>query len=233
MENSKTQARTINLGKQLVAELDQESEADFLCRWMAHYLAEQITLAENSAGHKKKAAQKKCFETILALWRHRAAFPNGHRPFEKFEPVLDALRNLNPNNPRPYYHRFKPATKETDSREPKMVSKLIDLIFGIDSAARVLVDATLTEITELAITERTKSMLKNAPKTSSQDSTDVIRILIEGMELPETDLDVSNRLIHEQLKKLKDFSAACKILEVQLERRLKKHPSTSHKEMNL
>ena len=221
--------RTINLGKQLVAELDQESKADFLCRWMAHYLAEQITLAENAAGRKEAAAQKKCFDTILTLWKHRASLPNGHRPFEKFEPALDALRSLNPNNPRPYYHRFKPAFQKTDSRELETVSQLIDVVFGIDSAARVLVDAALTEITELAVTERTKSMLKNAPKSSAKDSTEAIRILIERMELPETDTALSNRLIHEQLKKRRDFSAACKTLEVQLRKRLKDGPQSATK----
>jgi hypothetical protein len=110
-----------------------------------------------------------------------------------------------------------------------VVSQLIDLVFGIDSAARVLVDAALTEITELAVTKRTKSMLENAPKTSSKDSVEAIRFLVEDMELPDTDAAASNRLIHEQLEKLKGFSGTCKILEKQLKKRLKKCSPTSIK----
>jgi hypothetical protein len=222
MENLKTQEKIINLGKQLVAELERTPETDFLCRWMAHYLAELITFAESATGRKKAAARKKCFDTILTLWKHRASLPNGHRPFEKFEPVVNALQTLDPDNPQPYYHRFKPADRTGNPKEAEIVSQLIDLIFAIDSAARVLINAALTEITELAVTKRTKGMLENAPKASSKDSTNAIRILIAGIERPETDLDLGNRVIQEKLNKLKGFSATCKILEGQLKKRLQK-----------
>jgi hypothetical protein len=222
MENSKTQEKIISLGKLLIAELEQQPGADFLSRWMAHYLAEQITLAESAKGRGKAAARKKCAETILILWKHRASLPNGRRPFEKFEPVLDALRGVNPDNPHPYYHRFKPADQKADSKELKLVSQLIDLIFAVDGAARVLIDAALNELTKLATTPRTKAMLKHAPNAERKDSLNAVRILFEHMERLEPESDQTNKLIQERLNKLKGFTGLCKILEGQLKKQLSK-----------
>ena len=218
------QEEIINLGRQIVAELEKEpgTETDFLCRWMAHYLAEQITLAENAKGRQRIAARKNCFETILTLWKHRASFPNGHRLFERFEPVLQALQSLSPDNSRPYYHRFKAADKKPDSKEPKLVSQLIDVIFAVDAAARVLVDTALNELTKLATTSRTKAMLKNAPKAAKQDSINAVEILFEHMERLTLESDQKTKLVQERLKKLKNFSAICKIMEAQLKKQLPK-----------
>jgi len=228
MENLKTQEKIISLGKLLIAELEQESGADFLCRWTAHYLAEQIAFAENAKGRKKIIARKKCFETILTLWKNRASLPNGHRPFEEFEPVIRALRSLDPDNPKPYYHRLKLADKEADPKEVKLASQLIDLIFAADSAARVLIDTVLNELTEIATTPRTKLILKNAPRTPKNDSIQPFRLLIEKFDLEKLEQigqsrDPADSLNSERLRRLREFRYLCKILESQLEKRRQKN----------
>ena len=65
-------------------------------------------------------------------------------------------------------------------------------------------------------------MLDSAPKASSQDSTNAIRILIAGIERSEADSDLGNRLFQEQLEKLRSFMIACKSLEHLLEKKLQK-----------
>jgi hypothetical protein len=234
MENSKTQEKIIRLGKLLVAELEQEPGTDFLCRWIAHYLAEQITLAESAKGRKKIAARRACFETILTLWKHRASLPNGRRPFEKFEPVLHALRSLDPSNPEPYYHRLKLAEKDADPKDVKLVSQLIDLIFAVDSAARVVIDTVLNELTKIATTPRTKLILKNAPRAAKNNSIQPFQLLIEKLDTEKLEQIGKNpnavdSLNEERLKRLREFRDLCKRLERLLEKRIQKISGVSVK----
>ena len=82
MASSEMRKRIINLGKALIEELGLDPGVDTLARWMAHYIAEQMTIAENATGDDKIEAEQHCFETILKLWQHRSSLPNGRRPFE-------------------------------------------------------------------------------------------------------------------------------------------------------
>ena len=220
------QKRAISLGKQLVAELRREPDVDTLSRWMAHYVAEQIVIAESATGAEKAAAEAKCFQTILALWKHRSTFPNGRRPFENFEPVLQALARLNPDEPRSYYHRIvKPAADQNKPEESDVVQKLLDFIFAIDSAARVLIDVALTEITETSASEQTKSMLKDALPVPSSNDVAAIRVLIErskhGQPDPADEQQIYRQIIQERLEKLEAFCATCKNVQGLLKKRLK------------
>jgi hypothetical protein len=220
------QKKAISLGKQLVAELRREPDTDTLCRWMAHYVAEQIVIAENTTGAKKVAAETKCFQTILALWKHRATLPNGRRPFEDFEPIFQALASLDPDKSHSYYHHIvRPASKQRKTEEPDAIQKLINFIFGIDSAARILIDAALSEITKTSTSGRTKAMLKDALPVSRSSDVGAIRILIERGKLGRPDLDdeqkIYRQIIQERLDKLEAFSATCTTIRELLKRRLK------------
>jgi hypothetical protein len=226
MESLEIQQKAINLGKQLVAELRREPDTDTLCRWMAHYVAEQIVIAENTTGAKKVAAETKCFQTILALWKHRATLPNGHRPFEDFEPIFQALASLDPDKSHSYYHHIvRPASKQRKTEEPDAIQKLINLIFGIDSAARILIDAAMSEITEASASERTKAILKDAFPDSHSDDVSAIHILIDqnmrGRPNPDDKQETYRQIIQDRLDKLEAFSATCSTLQGLLRRRLK------------
>ena len=76
--------RIINLGKALVGELGLDPGVDTLARWMAHYTAEQMTIAETATDNDKIKAEQHCFETILKLWQHRSTLADGRGPFESF-----------------------------------------------------------------------------------------------------------------------------------------------------
>src|SRR6185437_15306981 len=45
-------------------------------------------------GEQAAVAKRKCAGLILALWEHRHALPNGHRPLEDFEPILATIGQL-------------------------------------------------------------------------------------------------------------------------------------------
>ena len=95
MEPSKRSEDVIALGKRLVEELGMEPGVDTLGRWMAHYIAELIKLAEGTDNpDERRNARERCCETILRLWEHRSSLPHGARPIGKLENVLSAIESI-------------------------------------------------------------------------------------------------------------------------------------------
>lgn len=185
MENSELRKRTINLGKALVEELKLNPGVDTLSRWMVHYITEQMTVAENATGDKKRVAEQRCFETILRLWQHRSSLPNGHRPFERFEPIFSALARLDPDNPQPYYYpRFNTTHSENDevSKEPNEVLQWIDLANAIDRSARILIEYIFHQASLIAIDEKTINWLINAIGNSPNDDVSIVVRLVNAYE---------------------------------------------------
>ena len=83
------------MGKRLVEELGMEPGVDTLGRWMAHYIAELMKLAEETSDlEERKRAQDKCCETILRLWEHRSSLPHDARPLGRLENVLSAIETI-------------------------------------------------------------------------------------------------------------------------------------------
>ena len=158
MASSATRQQIINLGKRLTESLGNTHDVDAFSRWMAHYIAEQISLAENSVGDERVAAEQRCFETILKLWKHRTFMSRGHRPFEQFEPIFRTLGRLDPDEPRPLYHTFHVRDKPG---EDDTVSQLMQFIEAADQAARVLIDQALSLSICTAADEHTKALLKD------------------------------------------------------------------------
>ena len=128
--------KAIELGKRLVARLGDEHDYDVLSNWMAHYIAEQITLAESSDNTAKEEAEEKCFKTILQLWTHRSSLPRGKKPFSQFESIFHVLAGLDPNSPHGIYWKlFKPKV----APEHGSVEEISALITALDKAARVMI----------------------------------------------------------------------------------------------
>jgi hypothetical protein len=161
----------MNLGKALVKELKLDPGVDTIARWMAHYIAEQIEIAEHSSEIEKKEAEERCFETILKLWNHRSAFPRGSRPFENFEPILRALERLDPENDRHYFFEDRDDTSES---VPEELNKWLDVAKGIDEAARIWLKYVFKQATLAATDESTIEWLENSAKLQEEDHFSVI-----------------------------------------------------------
>jgi hypothetical protein len=94
MEQSQQSKEILDLGNKLVAELKMVDSSDTLSRWMAHYVAELITSAENAEGEMKAALEKECFDTILKLWANRDATPKGIRPLASLKDAMMLLNKI-------------------------------------------------------------------------------------------------------------------------------------------
>jgi len=170
MEDLEMQERIISLGKRLSEELDQGNYPDTLSRWMAHYIAQLITQAETSNGRKKSTAEKECFETILNLWEYKSSFPDGKKPFERFEVIFKTLESLSPENRNMFFYE----NQQEDEIDDDLVKKLIRAIQVIDEAARVWIEDILKGAIELADDEKTKKWLKLAIPTRKRDEVNII-----------------------------------------------------------
>jgi len=181
MASSEIRKRIINLGKALVEELGLDPGVDTFARWMAHYIAEQMTIAENATGDDKFEAEQHCVETILKLWQHRSFLPNDRRPFESFEPVFRALARLDPENSAPYFYpNSNSRSSESDNygEDEDRVQQWLEVAQGIDQAARICLEYVFHQAALNATDEKTITWLENAIGLPSGDDISIIVSLI-------------------------------------------------------
>lgn len=183
MENSELQEKVINLGKLFVKELKLEPGVDTFSRWMTHYLAEKISVAEQSEGNEKEAAEKECFDVILKLWQHRHSLPSGRRPFQSFEAILDTLFKLNPDKEEPYYYNALSnqdlAELEKDNLEHKSVEEWMNIAKDIDKTARIWIEFAIENAVNNAKNEKTQQWIENAINLSDNSDTHIIKFLLD------------------------------------------------------
>jgi len=92
MDPSLDAGAILNLGRKLVRELELEHTCETLSKWMAHYLAEQMSMVETAESQQEKdAAQSRCCELILRVWENRSSLPGKFVPLGN---VTDALNSL-------------------------------------------------------------------------------------------------------------------------------------------
>lgn len=203
MEDSETQKRIISLGEKLVKELKGQ-RLDTFARWMAHYIAEQMTIAKSAKGNDKIKAEKRCFDAILKLWQHRSSWPDNARPFKNFEPIFRALERLDPKNPTRYF-RLHPgfdqfdsydAVKDNDNAE---VHEWLKLVKVIDQTARICLDHAFQQAALNATDEKTLAWIEKAAEFSENDDISIVVRLL-GSDL--SDLEESVEFV-KQAQELK------------------------------
>lgn len=189
MVSSEIQARAISLGKVLVQELGLEPSVDTLSRWMAHYITEQIAIAETTTGSEKIEAEQQCFETILKIWERRSSLPNNRYPFKNFEPIFQALSRLDPNNSRSYYfdnsHLQKAGNDDTSENRTNEIQLWINLALSTDATARILIDFAIRQAACNAEDEETATWIEKSTGISNNEYDDlsiVVRLVGESQE---------------------------------------------------
>ena len=167
MDNSERSNAILELGRKLVHELQLEQTNDTLGRWMAHYIAELITKADNADSKGKKQVQKECFDTILKLWEHRHEMPDGKRPFEDLEPIIRAIGNLDPDGGTYRYFRSAQSSRTMDKENPQTVLWL-ELSDDIDHSAKLLIRHCLKLAAQTAV-DNSEEWVTLAEKASVPD----------------------------------------------------------------
>lgn len=230
MELLATRQKTISLGKQLVDSLGDEHSADVMSRWMAHYIAEQLTAIETAAEPEKAIAEERCFSAILSLWKHRASLPPGHRPFENFDALFRALEQLDPENPRGFYFGVWPAQEQPKTGP---IETLVKFMMNVDRSARILIELALVEATQKAADDETKMMLRDAVSTGVDRDIEAIKNLVElGNRFAPNQTENAKLIkrLRDRLQTLDEFTLASKAVRAALQkelRQLEAAPKTS------
>lgn len=212
MENSEQREQVIRLGKVLVEELELNPGVDTLARWMAHYVAEQMTIAEESSGDEKRIAEEHCFETILNLWQHRSVFPKGYKPFERFESIFNALDRLNPDSPQSYYYfRNNSSEGNEEDESSNEVLQLVEMANRMDRSARIIIEYFFQQAALLANDEKTTNWVNNAIGIPPDDDISIVVRLMKPYEnldeATKTNENNQSEIIQSRVRQLDAFIA--------------------------
>lgn len=193
MENLEAQEKILNLGKLFVEELKLEPGVDTFSRWMAHYLAEKMSLLEKLEGDDKLEAQNLCFDVILKLWKHRHYLPNNRRPLQSFEGILETLSKLNADTTEPFFYKN---FRNQDLRESKIenlafkdVQEWMKIAEDIDKTSRIWIEYILNQAITIAKNEKTKEWVQSAVNLPDSEDAKIINILLDNTPLFETEVD--------------------------------------------
>lgn len=183
------------MGKMLVAELGDERDCDTFSRWLAHYVAEQIVIAEKAKGKSKALAEKECFDSILKLWAHRSHYPEKNRPLESFDKIFSTLKVLSSEDS----YRYLMDSRSEKTAEDDLASWL-KVAEATDYAASALIKFFLNRAAEVAFEREGKWVpLALSVKDQTKSDTASIRFLLNG----ETEEEHNAKLKRERLQGLK------------------------------
>lgn len=209
----------MNLGKTLVKELGLDPGVDTLARWMAHYIAEQMEVAEKVKGVDKEKAKVRCFESILMLWKHRSSIPNGNRPLERFDHILLLLDRLSPENQKAYYFRDAALSRKPRTVADPDVKYWIEMAETIDQVVRVWMDYVLKQATKSAADGHTAVILQNAMKIEDKGDLSIISRLLDELNFLDNPTD-KKQILAGRVEKLKYFNEFNKELIGLIEREI-------------
>jgi hypothetical protein len=208
------------LGRKLVEELGLEPSVDTLGRWMAHYIAELMVGASSASSENRLAAQERCFEAILALWKHRTQLPNGRRPFEDLEPIMRAIESLDPDSPVPRY--FRPVSEAgTEDEEGTAARDLIEFAVDLDATARSLIGYALAEAAD-AVMDEAKDWVRLAQAAGFDPGVHsiVVRYISEVADVGADASDRERERFQRRIDQLEAFSEAATLALKDLRERL-------------
>jgi len=229
MEDSKQQDRILTLGKAIVKELELDPGVDTLSKWMAHYVAEKIVLAEKLSGSKKKQAEKECFEIISKLWEHRWSIPHD-KPFLKdFEPLFETINKLNPNKDVPFFlppqlifgmEEFKPSDTngidiESDDGQDGNLNpqSYLASTLKVDKLARSLISSLLKQaVSEIKLSAEREDLILNSIEAIDYPESRIIKITSDygkSLESQEETDETQNRIegVKSKIDELKELTS--------------------------
>lgn len=187
---------------------------------MAHYVAELIHVAKSAPQETRLEAEARCATAILELWDHRAALPNGARPFEALEAVIETLRGIDPEARAPFYRPTIREKAQEDGEESELSRRWLSLAQGIDDTARLLIDHALTRAAEAAADDA-KEWVTLANGASHAPAFD-IELVSELLERVESSRTGKSQLKHlrRRLEKLNAFLQLSELLRADFEAKL-------------
>lgn len=190
---------------------------------MAHHLARLIEAAKTASCKERAAAEERCFAAVLEVWRHRNCLPQGHRPLEPAERLLDVIEALDPDAPRPFYNRIAVDWEGFDAEDrPKEAGKqLLDVVREFDRIARTVLQHLLARAAQGLPADTSEWVRKaQAAGLAGSDLTAIRRILLKSGDLGDLERqrqDGQIDALRSKLDQLDRFVTMAKIVRDDLE----------------
>lgn len=136
---------------------------------MAHRLARLIESARTAPEPDRPALEQACAEAILEVWRHRNCLPQGRRPLEPAERILDIIAALDPEAERPVYARITLDWDMMDEDErPTAVERgTLEVAREFDRVARTVIQHLIARAAE-ALPDETREWVLKAKAAGSK-----------------------------------------------------------------
>lgn len=210
----------LSLGKKLTEELGFDKSPSTLGRWMAHYIAELMDAAEKANLDERPAKMQACYEAILKLWRCGYWQPNGRRPFEHLEPVMNVLARLDIQNEySKYSYRVNPDTG--DEVENKKITRWLNIVEGVDDSAKMLIRYFLLQAAHSGL-PKSNEWIRLAKAAGIEEGAEsrVANMLSDEQRLFKASelSDKDRKLIEERINRLEWFAKAATALVAELRR---------------
>lgn len=177
-------------------------------RWLVHYIAENIHKSENCQGEEKEAAERKCVDAIFKLWHHRSELPRGINPFSEFDSVFRGLSRLDNSSQKPYFNEFSQFDHQIAPEETAESKQWVDIAISIDKAAKELVSESFHSAAALAITEKSRKILKLAPEGSGEDISIMLSFLSDE-EANSKEKEI--KAIESKIEKIEALKSICDV----------------------
>jgi hypothetical protein len=213
------------LGDTIVRQCGLRSNEDIVGQWMAHHLAEKLKNVRAARGAEKAPLEADLFGTILKFWKHRAHFPRGQAPFEKFDAVFRALESLDPDQKRGRFYHFDfphPTKTQPESQTQKWISAARNL----DESARSLITFCIANAAHTA-GDLDETWLNAAKVLPAQDEVEIKVVFVTKETIKKfasSTLDVS-KIQRDQLVKLQShlehFTDSAALISRTIDKRLK------------
>lgn len=218
MEDSEMQERLIYLGNKLQENFEKYS-GDEMGAWISHYIAEKMIEISTADGKEKASSQRECFEAILILWDYQSRYLPDMRPFKNFDPIFRALSHIDPNKSSPSYFRNSNGDKKPTSE----IEQTIELISGLDNAARIMISFFVRESMLHTTDETTLEWLRAIDGIDRPDEVKIIFKLLPELDVSATkpdDNEERKKELSEQIDRLEAFENLSKNIKTVLKTEL-------------
>jgi hypothetical protein len=175
----------LELGQEIVRQLNPNNDNDLLSSWIAQDLAERLRKHDQVSGAERTQLGADIFALILKVWQHRAS-PSAHRPFERYESIFRSLESLDPEKRqfRYFADEFPQAKKRNGD-----VEKWLDTAKAIDRVARSLISFCISSASAAA--GQPKEAWLKAAKALKTDEELEIRIAFMTSEMARKNQDAA------------------------------------------
>ncbi len=214
----------LKLGEKLASQLGDEHSDDLLCRWMAYYLAEKMTVARASTGDDRVRLESETFDVILKLWANRNRYPNGMRPIEDFEPIVQLLSSLTQADGfARYFSSSRRSGRAGLAKSDAQAETWLNIADSVDDAARSVILYCLSAAVQNSTSDAEDWLeLAKAVGLEKENELPVIRILIANSGIAKADAaEVAEReRIEDLVRRLRGFERIAQVIVTELEKKL-------------